>query len=218
MIRRIQGVLETIEDGAAIVSLPSGLTYEVLLSSYTAGRLAGLIGQPVTLHTIHYLEGSSQGGNMTPRLAGFLDATDRDFFDCFTDVKGIGPRKAMRAMAMSSAQIAAAIADRDVKTLQSLPEIGRRMAETIVATLHGKVDRFLESPSVGRKAGESLAGMAEPSAASGSAAREAMAVLLQLGENRTAVVQWINDVLVKQPDMDNAQELITAVLRHKATL
>lgn len=152
---------------------------------------------------------------MTPRLAGFLDATDRDFFDSLTDVKGIGPKKALRAMAMSSGQIAGAITDRDVKTLQSLPEIGRRMAETIVATLHGKLDRFLEAPAGETKGGVDAGTAPAPA---GHAARQAMAVLLQLGENRAAVAQWINDVLVKQPDMDNAQELITAVLRHKATL
>lgn len=215
MIRKIQGILDAIEGGVAHVTPEGGLTYELLLSGYTAGRLGMLIGQPVTLHTIHYLEGSSQGGNLTPRLAGFLDATDRDFFDSFTDVKGIGPKKALRAMAMSSSQIAAAIADRDIKTLQSLPEIGRRMAETIVATLHGKLDRFLASPSA--PSSDSTGSGGEPAPA-GHAAREAMAVLLQLGENRAAVVQWINDVLVKQPGLDNSQELITAVLRHKATL
>ena len=45
-------------------------------------------------------------------------------------------------MTMTTGQIAAAIVDRDVAMLQSLPEIGKRTAETIIAALHDKVDAF----------------------------------------------------------------------------
>jgi Holliday junction DNA helicase RuvA len=209
MICKIQGVLETIVDSRARIDIPGGLTYELLLSAYAAARLGGDLGKPVTLHTIYYLEGSSQGGNMTPRLVGFLDETDRRFFELFTSVKGIGPKKALRAMTMSSAQIAAAIADRDVKTLQSLPEVGRRTAETIVAELHGKVDKFLTAP-----ASSSAAGAAAP-VPTRSAAREALEVLLQLGENRVLALQWVDEVMQRQPDLTDAQAIITQVLRLK---
>ena len=93
---------------------------------------------------------------MIPRLAGFLSVEDRAFFELFTTCKGIGNRKALRAMSLDVGQLAGAISDRDIALLQTLPDIGRRTAETIIATLHGKVDRFLNH----RGFGDSMAGIA----------------------------------------------------------
>lgn len=215
MIWKIHGVLESLAASSARVAPGNGLTYEVLLPAFAASRLSPRIGQPVTLHTVYYLEGSSQGGNLIPRLAGFLNETDREFFGLFTSVKGIGPRKALRAMALSTGQIAAAVADRDLKTLQSLPEIGRRMAETVVATLHGKVDRFLGEVGIGPAAAGGAEGEGMPGVAR-SAAREALEVLLQLGENRLTAVQWIDQVMVKDPQATDSTRIVQEVLRLKA--
>jgi holliday junction DNA helicase RuvA len=211
MIWKIHGVLESLAPGSARVAPGDGLTYEVLLPAYAASRLGAGVGRPVTLHTVYYLEGSSQGGNFIPRLAGFLSEVDREFFALFTSVKGIGSRKALRAMALSTEQIAAAVADRDIKTLQSLPEIGRRMAETIIATLHGKVDRF-----IAQGAYTTASGNGWQAAPTRSAAREALEILLQLGENRVTAMQWIDQVLVKDPSLEDATRVVQEVLRLKA--
>jgi Holliday junction DNA helicase RuvA len=208
MICRIEGRLENILINTAHIALGHGLTYEVLLPAYASARLGGEIGRTVTLHTIHYLEGSSQGGNMTPRLAGFLTVDDRAFFDLFTSVKNIGPRKALRAMAIATSQIAAAIADRDVKLLQSLPEVGKRTAETIVAELHGKVDRFLSAPATTtREDGSVVPAPAVASPPATSPQREALEVLVQLGENRSAALVWIDEVTRRDPSLTDSQVL-----------
>jgi Holliday junction DNA helicase RuvA len=210
MICRITGQLEAIENGKAHLALEGGLTYEVLLPAYASGRLGASIDSPITLHTLHYMEGSSQGTTFIPRLAGFLTETDKAFFELFTTVKGIGSRKALRAMTLDTAQIANAIADRDTKMLQTLPEIGKRMSETIVATLHGKVDQFVSGPS-----GEAptTGELPRPGRA---ASREALEVLLQLGENRTQAVAWIDQVLTRDPEIDDAQVIITEVFKVKS--
>ena len=214
MICKLHGTLESVADGKARIALDGGLTYEVLLPAFVSMRLGGEIDRPVSLHTIHYLEGTSQGANFIPRLAGFLQEDDRAFFELFTSVKGIGPRKALRAMALSPGQIAAAIADRDVKTLQSLPEIGKRPAETIVAALHGRVDRFVSSAAYGTSP--------RPGAAEGTdaapprpAAREALEILLQLGENRAQAVRWIDEALTRHPGLQDPDHLIREVLQLK---
>lgn len=214
MICRIQGVLESIEEGRAHVTpAGTGLGYEVLLPAFAAARLGGAIDSDVTLHTHHFIEASAQGTNMTPRLAGFLSPDHRAFYELFTTVKGIGPRKALRALALEPAAIAAAIAERDVKTLQTLPEIGKRMAETIVATLHGKVDRFLAGPSRPGAGGEAPA---DPPPPGNAAAREAIEVLVQLGEPRPQAAKWVDAVLTRRPGVDDAQAIITEALRMKA--
>jgi Holliday junction DNA helicase RuvA len=218
MISRITGRLDAIENSKAQVALESGLTYEVLLPAATALRLQNQVGQPITLQTLEFLEGSSQGSNFIPRLAGFATATDKAFFELFTTCKGIGARKALRALTLPCDQIAAAIADRDAKLLQSLPEIGKRMAETIIATLHGKVDPFISEAAYPSRGGDEPGGKDQPAAPRSSAAREALEVLLQLGEPRAAALQWIEEARRKDPDLDDAQQLIAAALAEKSRM
>lgn len=213
MICKIHGMLESLGSETAHICVEGGLTYEVLVSAYVGARLGIEIGNPITLHTLHYLEGSSSGGNMTPRLAGFLNESDKEFFGLFTTIKGIGPKKALKAMALSTGQIAAAIADRDAKTLQALPGIGKKASETIVVTLNDKVDRFVEGGTPELKAG--VGGATVEVGPSRAAAREALAVLEQLGENRVQALGWIDEVLVKQPEIDDTETLIGEVLRMK---
>lgn len=214
MICKIHGVLEAIEENTAIIRAPGALSYEVLVSAFTAARLGASIDQEITLHTLHYLEGQNQGATMYPRLAGFLDPADRDFFELFTTTKGIGNKRALRAMTMATGQIAAAIADRDLATLQSLPEVGRRTAETIVAALHGKVDRFIGSASGGSAA--AAGGAPQPAS---TMAREAVEALVQLGEVRQQALQWVDQALRQAGEDDrprDASELIAHVYRIKA--
>ncbi len=208
MIARLDGVLESVGEGAALVRVDGGLTYEVLVPSYAEAELAGRVGEPVSLHTLYYLESQNQGATMTPRLAGFVSIEDRRFFELFTTCKGIGNRKALRAMTLGTDQIAAAIADRDVATLQSLPEVGRRTAETIVATLHGKVDQFVSAAAYG---GEQV------TTPLSNISREALEVLLQLGETRTEAIKWI-DQAMRDPDNrpDDAEELVRRVYQIKS--
>jgi Holliday junction DNA helicase RuvA len=211
MIARLEGILEEVSSDAALVRAEGGLTYEVLLPAFATAQLASQVGQVVKLHTLHYCESQNQGATLTPRLAGFANMTDRDFFVLFTTCKGIGNRKALRAMAMSTEQIAAGIADRDAALLQSLPEIGRRTAETIIATLHGKVDRFVSAAAFGGGA-ES----ASTPVGAGGMAREALEVLMQLGEQRTQAVNWIDQAL-RDPDdrPEDVEALVARVYRIK---
>lgn len=210
MIARINGQLESVLKESVLLRVEGGLTYQVLVPSYVVPQLAGQIGSSVTLHTLYYLESQNQGATMTPRLAGFLSEVDRDFFELFTTCKGIGNRKALRAMTIATDQIAAAIADRDVSLLQTMPEIGRRTAETVVATLHGKVDRFATSTAFG---GDAQSGQSPTS----NISREALAVLMQLGEARTEAVNWIDRVM-RDPDNQpvDVEELVRRVFVVKA--
>src|SRR4051794_25440863 len=57
--------------------------------------------------------GGGAGGNIEPRLVGFLRADDRAFFNLFITVKGIGPKKALRALVLPTGDIAQAIESRD---------------------------------------------------------------------------------------------------------
>jgi len=214
MIARIEGILDSVEADRAYLRLPDGLTYEVLLPAFTSARLGGSIGRDVTLHTLHYLESQAQGATIFPRLAGFSSVTDKQFFELFVTCKGIGHRRALRAMTLSTAQIAGAIADRDLAMLQSLPEVGKRTAETIAVTLKGKVDRFLDTVPMGAAGPDGETDM--PTAGvPGSLARDALHVLLQLGENRVQATNWIDRALSSDDAPKDAEALVAEVYRIK---
>ena len=138
MIVRLRGQLSEVGENSAVLDR-DGIAYEVLVPSYAVQELSACRGQDVTLHTLEYLEGGAAGGNLTPRIIGFLHPEDRAFFRQFITVKGVGVRKGLRALDAPVARIAAHIESGDTIALALLPGIGKRMAETIVAELRGKV-------------------------------------------------------------------------------
>lgn len=215
MLCRITGHLESVHETAAIIASPDGATArELLLPAFLAKSLASRIGQSVTFSTLEYLEGQGQGTSFIPRLIGFTSQRDRAFFEVFTTVKGIGNKKALRAMAVEPAAIARAIASRDAQALVKLPEIGKRLAETIIAELNGKVESFLseqELNSLEIKSGS----IAIPSRL-GPIAEEAVTVLTTLGETRADAerrVALTQDRAARagRPLPQSADELVAAV-------
>ena len=100
MIVRITGKLVSANGDGAILDR-DGVCYEVFVPAFALNALVNKLGQTVTLHTIEYYEGSAMGGNIYPRLVGFLEQDDRLFFIEFIKVKGLGYRKALRAFGPS---------------------------------------------------------------------------------------------------------------------
>src|SRR5262249_57355782 len=98
--------------------------------------------EPMELHTLFYIEGGAMVGRMIPRLIGFLSPIDREFFDIFCSVDGVGVRKALRAMVRPVRELARMIQDQDVKLLATFPGIGEATAERIVAKLRRKVGKY----------------------------------------------------------------------------
>jgi Holliday junction DNA helicase RuvA len=205
MISRIEGQLLTVQDGRAELSR-SGICYEILLPAHDEQRLATMVGENVEFHTLHYYEGQGQGTSFVPRLIGFSTREDRSFFELFTTVKGLGNRKALRALQLPFGAVAEAIAGNDVDLLVSLPEIGRRTAQTIVAELHGKVDRFVEVKPDTTDGGPLPDG-------TDLIVRDASAVLVQLGEPKQQARKLVERAARAEPTLDSAEELVAAAFR-----
>lgn len=158
MITRITGLLESLDDHAAVL-VPAatsgdsalGVAYEVLVPAYLSSLLlAGdgvqvhsRLGSVITLHTLHYFEGVNQGSSFVPRLLGFGSTRERDFFELLTTVKGLGNRRALRALAIEPGQVARSIVERDTRVLQRLPEIGPKLAEALVHELKSKAEAYV---------------------------------------------------------------------------
>ena len=208
MISRIEGELVGVQDGRA--ELRCGhLTYTLLIPAADEDAMAERVGDRIEIHVLHYLEGQGQGTSFVPRLIGFASTEARAFFELLTTVKGLGARKVLRALRLPYTSIAEAIACRDVDLLRSLPEIGARTAATIVAELHGKVDRFL-GPAPGSADG------AETSRGGSGVLRDAVAALTQLGEPKLHARQLVELALAGDPSLDSADALVAAAYRVRA--
>jgi Holliday junction DNA helicase RuvA len=138
MITKITGQLVALHGDTLILKIDA-FEYEVLIPEFTRRQLQSELNQSVSLHTIEYMEGNPMQGRMTPRLVGFLSEIEREFFDLFCSVDGVGVKKCLRAMVRPVKEVATAIEEQDAKTLSSLPGIGPAMAERIIAKLRRKV-------------------------------------------------------------------------------
>lgn len=207
MIASIEGVLEAVDDETATVRV-GAIAYEVLVPACDRMRLAGSVGESIRFHTVHYLESQGQGSSFWPRLIGFASAEERAFFELFTTVKGIGNRRALRALSLPIRTIAEAIADGDVAILKSLPEVGRKTADTIVLELKDAMNRFL---------GQHAIVEAKPTdSARVRLVTDATTILMQLGEARPQARGLVDRALAADPTIDSPDALVTAALALRA--
>lgn len=179
MISALTGTLRQVYPDR--VELEAGpVVYELLVPAADVDLLQAGVDQEMTFHTIFYLEGDASGGSLDPRLIGFLRRDDKRFFEKFITVKGIGPKKALKALVLPVGEIAHAIESRDARYLSQLPQIGKRTAEQIIAELAGKVQEFAAhvSSAAGRNIEHGLPARLTP------VEEDAVAALMALGERR----------------------------------
>ena len=142
MITKISGPLISLEEESATLGVPP-MEYEVLIPEYTRRHLQSQRGKSVSLHTIYYMEGNAaSGGKLMPRLVGFMTTIEREFFELFCSVDGVGVKKALRAMTQPVQDTAVMIEQQDTKALSALPGIGPATAERMVAKLRRKMPKF----------------------------------------------------------------------------
>lgn len=134
MIAHITGTITARTPGRATIATAGGVAYEVWLPPSLEGSL-GPVGAGAGLHTVHILESPNQGATFIPRLFGFASVADREVYELLTQVRGLGYRKALRCLAEPPGEVAARIARGDEVGLRRLPEIGAKLAKTLVDEL-----------------------------------------------------------------------------------
>ena len=205
MIVGLTGNLVEVREDAVIIE-QGGVAREVLVPPFAINELASHRGQTVTLHTVEFLEGNSSTGNLVPRMLGFLHPEDRMFFNRFVNVKGLGPRRALKALAEPVRRIATWIESGDTTALTRMPGIGKRGAEMVVATLKGKMDD-LALPIEGESKQEPIM-LSE-------AQRDALEVLVAWGDPRGEAERWLSRAAQLHPGLDSADEWVRSAYRIK---
>jgi holliday junction DNA helicase RuvA len=207
MISRISG--KVIEKGGNYLLLEVGsICYEVLIPSAVMQRLdASITGDgTISLITFHYLH--VEPSKSIPVLIGFLNEVERDFFEIFITVSGIGPRGALKALNKPISLIARAIDEADIAFLKSLPGIGEQRAREIIAKLQNKVGRFGLIQDGKHKSADAKTRDIE---------EEAIAVLMQLEYKKQEAAAMVKKALENCPAIATAEELLNTVYKQRKT-
>jgi holliday junction DNA helicase RuvA len=209
MISAITGTLSRIEDDRVHLAV-GPILCELMVPAADMPFLSAGLEQTVTFYTLMYFEGDGGGGSMEPRLLGFLRPEDKRFFEKFITVKGIGPKKALKAFIFPASDIAAAIENKDARFLVQLPAIGKRMAEQIVAELSGKVQEFVIA-GVERRAGAPARGVKHT-----PLEEDAIQALMALGERRETAESLLERAKAANDKLTTPEALIREMFRLRA--
>ena len=211
MISGIRGKLVSVSDDRALIDL-NGITYTVMITRAVGERLiaTGKVGNEVSFFTNYYIEGSMGMGNLIPRLVGFLNETDLEFFSKLITVQGLSVKRSLKALTIPVKEVARAIELNDLDTLKKLPEIGGKTAQKIIGELNGKVAKFALLREEEIPAGEFF-GIPEA-----EYQREAVEILLQLQYSQSEAESIVRRTSASHPEVITSDELIQEIFRSQA--
>lgn len=207
MIAHISGKIKRKSEEFLIIDV-GGISYEVLVPRAVMNILENNLScdgcvELVTYH-YHHLEPSRS----KPILIGFLNEVEKDFFEQFITVSGVGPKAAVRALSQPISIIAEAIDSANLALLKTLPGIGEQRAKEIVAKLQGKVGKFclIQDRCAPKESGRVKEDIQE----------EALAVLLQLQYKKLEAKEMIEKAIKDNPQLNSVEEILNQVYRQKA--
>lgn len=206
MISYISGKIKRKTEECLFIDV-NGIVYEVLIPKAIMGALenSGAGDEVVELVTYHYLH--VEPSRSKPILIGFLNEIEREFFEQFITVSGVGPKAAVRALSLPISVIAEAIDQANFSLLRTLPGIGQQRAREIVAKLQGKVGKFCLIQD--RVSSESHPAAGE------DIHEEAMAVLLKLQYKKNEASQMIKKAIEANSQLSSVEEILNQVYRQK---
>jgi len=205
MISRISG--KVIEKGVNYLMLDlGGICYEVLIPSAVMQRIDDNIAGDGKINLVTYHYHQVEPSKSTPVLIGFLNDIEKDFFQVFITVSGIGPRAALKALNKPISQIAQAIDEADLTFLKSLPGIGEQRAKEIVAKLQNKVGRFglIQDGKTGSTGIKNK-----------DIAEEALIVLMQLEYKKPEAQSMLKRALEDFPEIQSTEQLLNIVYKQR---
>ena len=203
MIRYIEGKLFKKEEDRIVV-LANGIGYEILLPAIVrqtfVSKRAGEDGDLVKLF-IYYHQTERQP---KPMLIGFNFEPEKEFFEKFITVEDIGPPTAVKALILPIPRIARAIEERDSKTLERMKGVGKRMADKIIATLHGKVGKFALMTEDQ---------IPEPAEVENFQKQVEDVLIKDLGHKVSEAQRLVKEAMMRNPAMTTPEELFEEVYR-----
>jgi Holliday junction DNA helicase RuvA len=175
-------------DEEGLVLDVNGVGYRLLA---TASALEAAMGRDeVALETHLYVRDDAL------QLFGFATADERRLFGQLQSVAGIGPKVALAIVsAYSPAELHRAILREDAALFQSIPGIGRKLAQRVVLELKEKIGPLTQAA-------------APPAAGSGDGHLVAREALVELGYSVAEAEQRLSEV---DPDLSPSERVRQAL-------
>lgn len=136
MIGKLKGLIDEIAEDHCIVDV-GGVGYVAFCSSRTLSALPGP-GEAIALFIETYVREDMI------RLYGFRTHLEREWFRLLmTNVQGVGAKVALAVLStLTTAELANAIALRDITMVARAPGVGKKVAERIVTELRTKAPAY----------------------------------------------------------------------------
>lgn len=192
MIAQLTGKIMAIQGSAAVVAVGdaseggSWVGYQVFVSTYTLGKLAGRERVTLHIHT-HVREDAFL-------LYGFLEEDELRMFELLISVSGIGPKVGLSLLSIADVRtIRLAVVNKDPTILTRVSGVGKKTAEKIIVELQNKVTAV-----AGDEQGDVAAG------------QEALEALTALGYSVTEAREALKHIA---PDIGGVSARIRAALK-----
>ncbi|SFC35658.1 Holliday junction branch migration protein RuvA [Butyrivibrio sp. YAB3001] len=203
MIAYVNGILEYLEEGLAVVDV-NGIGVNVFVSGSTMDKMPG-IGETVKLYTYTNVKEDAF------TLFGFLSRDELNLFKMLITVNGIGPKGGLSILSvMSPDDLRFAIMSGDSASISKAPGIGKKTAERITLELRDKI-KMSEDDMLS----ESNISSSDVSSDGASLARdEAVAALVALGYNSSDSLKAVRKVLSANPQAaEDTEKLLKLALK-----
>ena len=207
MISRIRGTVDQLSENTLTVEV-GGVSYEIYIPTAVMKSFDGKLAKDaqISLVTYHYYQ--TDPSKSIPVLIGFSNAIEKEFFEKFITVSGVGPKAAVRALNQPIPDIAQAIDSGDLPFLKSLPGIGEQRGKEIIAKLQGKMGKFGLMQGGSPSSKKSLA-------TSSDIQEEAVEVLLQLQYKKDEARQMVQKAFARKSDLLTIEAVLNEVYRQK---
>jgi len=205
MIGKLKGTVDEIAEDYCVVDV-HGVGYVAYCSARTLAALAGP-GEAVVLFIETYVREDMI------RLYGFQTALEREWFRLLqNNVQGVGAKVALAVLStLAPADLANAIALRDIAMVSRAPGVGRKVAERIVTELKNKAPAYAgeATGTIGLKQ-ELGEGVAPAPIA------DAVSALINLGYSRDIAANAVSAALKTAGEDADSSKLIRLGLKELA--
>lgn len=201
MIGKLKGRIDSVDEDSLLLDV-NGVCYHVFCAGRTLGAMPGKGEAAELIIETHVREDHIH-------LFGFPDVTERDWFRLLMTVQGVGVRMALAILnVFSPAQLAHAIAAKDIKGLQKVSGVGGKLAERLTTELKNKVGAMPTSGAMPAAGGKGKLINIPPA----SASEDALSALLNLGYNRAEAYNAVQ-IAAEKSGSEDIGKLVTESLR-----
>jgi Holliday junction DNA helicase RuvA len=203
MIEILRGVILE-NDGEHVVLDVHGVGYGVDIPASTAASLPPLHEEATLFVHLHVIENDM-------RLYGFATREERELFEIFISISGIGPRTALAILSsLRIPDFVNAVRNDDIALLTRIPGIGKKTAERLIVELRDKIKKW----EIRSAAGE-LGKKGEAPTLSGTLLPEVSAALQALGCKPAIADRAAMRAIEILGENSSLEELVREALKHR---